>query len=125
MTALSPDVVADLRLENARLLTDLRAVRDRQAASAEILQTIASTSGDAERALQRIAETTARLFGASSVTIRIAEGGEWARTIRVGSSSKRIGTESLPAELEIGDRSLPGAVFRENRQIHIPDLDNL
>ena len=125
MTALSPDVVADLRLENARLLTELRALRDRQAASAEILQTIASTSGDAERALQQIAETTARLFGTSSVTLNVASGDEWARMIRVGASSQRVGAEVSAAQLRIGARNLPSTVFRENRQIHIPDLDNL
>src|SRR5258705_7828164 len=125
MTALSPDVVANLRLENARLLTELRAARDRQAASAEILQTIASTSGDAERALQQIAETTARLFGTSSVTLNVASGDEWARMIRVGASSQRVGAEVSAAQLRIGARNLPSTVFRENRQIHIPDLDNL
>jgi GAF domain-containing protein len=125
MTALSPDVVADLRLENTRLLTELRAARDRQVASAEILQTIAGTSGDAERALQHIAETTARLFGASSVTLNIASGDEWARMIRVGASSQRVGAEVSAAQLRIGARNLPSTVFRENRQIHIPDLDNL
>jgi two-component system NtrC family sensor kinase len=125
MTALPPDVVADLRQENARLQAELRVVRERQAGSAEILRAIAGTSGDAERSLQQIAETTARLFGAPSVTIRIAEGGEWARTIRVGASSQRIGSAVPAAQLQIGARNLPGTVFRENRQIHIPDLDNV
>ena len=125
MTALPPDVVADLRLENARLLTELRAARDRQAGSAEILRAIAGTSGDAERSLQQIAEITARLFGASSVTLNIASGDEWARMIRVGPSSQRVGSEVSAAQLRIGGRNLPGTVFRENRQIHIPDLDNL
>jgi GAF domain-containing protein len=125
MTALSTDVVANLRLENARLLTELRAARDRQAGSAEILRAIAGTSGDAERSLQQIAETTARLFGASSVTLNIASGEEWARMIRVGASSQRVGSEVSAAQLRIGGRNLPGTVFRENRQIHIPDLDNL
>jgi GAF domain-containing protein len=125
MTALSPDVVANLRLENARLLTELRAARDRQTASAEILRTIASTSGDAERSLQRIAETTAQLFGASSVTIRIASGDEWSRTINVGASAQRISSEVSAAQLQIGAHNLPGTVLRENRQIHIPDINNV
>src|SRR5579863_4053947 len=90
MTALSPDVEADLREENARLRGELRAARDRQAASAEVLRAIADTSGDAERALERIAETTERLFGASSVSLHIADGERWGRTIRVGAASKQI-----------------------------------
>src|SRR5947207_2691601 len=153
MTALPKDVVADLRrsvaeleqklqsalaerdeaiarqaagaVENARLLTELHAARDRQAAGAEILRAIASTPGDAERPLQQIAETTARQFGASSVTLNIASGDERARMIRVGASSHRVGSEVSAEHLGIGGRNLPATVFRENRQIHIPDLDNL
>jgi GAF domain-containing protein len=125
MTALPPDVVADLRQENARLQAELRAARDRQAGSAEVLRAIASTSGDAERSLQQIAETTARLFGASSVTLRIASGDEWSQTINVGPSAKRIGLEVSAAQLRIGARNLPGTVVLENRQIHIPDIHNV
>src|ERR1700737_1566043 len=113
MTALPPDVVADLRLENARLLTELRAARDRQTASAEILRTIASTSGDAERSLQQSADTTARLFGASSVTVLIADGHEWGKTIRVGVGSKQVGTVVPANQLNTRARNLPGRVFRE------------
>src|ERR1700719_861835 len=62
MTALRTDVVADLRQENARLQAELRAARDRQAGSAEILRAIGGVSGDAEQSLYQIAETTKRLF---------------------------------------------------------------
>ena len=79
MTALPQDVVADLGQENARLQAELRTARERQTASAEILRAIAGTSGDAERSLRQIAEITARLFGASSVTLNIAGGDDWAR----------------------------------------------
>src|SRR5450755_4556551 len=143
MTALPQDVVTDLehaiaeleqRLESdlterdetiARLQAELRAALDRQGASAEILCSIATTSGDAESSLYRIAETTARLFGAPSVTIRLVEGSEWGRTIRFGLSARRIDAEVPAEQRRLGGRNLPGAVFRENRQIHIPDLDNV
>ena len=125
MTALPPDVVADLKQENARLSAELRAARDRQAASAEILRAIASTPGDAERPLQQIAETTARLFDCHSVRIRIAENGEWVRTIAVGASAERISAEVSATQGRIGGRNLPSTVVLENRQIHIPDMDNL
>src|ERR1700738_2151804 len=88
-------------LEDARLLTELRAAPDRQPGSAEILRAIANASGDAERSLHQIAETTARLFDAPSVTLHIAEGDEWRRTIRVGDSSKRIGMEGLGEPVRI------------------------
>src|ERR1700736_3866332 len=125
MTALPQDVEADLRRENARLRAELGTAGDRQAGSAEVLRAIAGTLGDAEGALQQIAETTARLFGAASVTLQIAEGDEWSQTIRVGATSKRIASEVPAGQLRVGARNLPGAVVRENRQIHIPDLDNV
>jgi two-component system NtrC family sensor kinase len=152
MTALSQDVLADLKatvadlerrlqsslaerdeaivqqdataLENARLLTELRAAQDRQTGSAEILRAIAAASGDAKRSLQQIAETTARLFDAPSVTLHIAEGDEW-ETIRVGDSSKRIGMMVSVDQLRIGGHNMPGTVLLQNRQLHIPDLDNV
>ena len=125
MTALPQDVEADLRRENARLRAELGTAGDRQAGSAEVLRAIAGTLGDAEGALQQIAETTARLFGAASVTLQIAEGDEWSQTIRVGATSKRIASEVPAGQLRVGARNLPGAVVRENRQIHVPDLDNV
>src|ERR1700686_502646 len=90
MTALSPDVVADLRQENARLQAELRAVRDRQAASAEILRAIASTGGDAARSLPQIAETTGTLLGPSSVSLLFVDGEGGGRTIRAAAGSERI-----------------------------------
>ena len=125
MTALPPDVVADLSGENARLRSELRAARERQSASADILRTIAGASGDAERSLYQIAETSARLFDATSASIYIAEGDGWAQTIRVGDSAKRIGAGVPESQLRISGRNTPGTIVAENRQIHIPDLDNL
>src|SRR5207253_4105990 len=50
---------------------------------------------------------------------------EWARMIRVGAVSQRVGSKLWAAQLRIGARNLPSTVFRENRQIHIPDMDNI
>jgi two-component system NtrC family sensor kinase len=125
MTALPPDVVTDLERENARLQAELRAAGDRQAASAEILRTIGSVSGNAERSLHEITETTKRLFEASSVSIFVANGDEWGQVIHAGAGAKRIGAEVPVSQLRIGGHSLPGAVFSENRQIHLPDINNV
>ena len=153
MTALPPDVLADLnrlvaelehRLEssfaahdaaiaqqaataqeNARLQHELSIVRDRQSAGAEILRTIASAPGDAERALKQIAETSARLFGAPSVSILLAERGEWTRQFRFGDSANRVLAAVPMNAIPIGGPNLPGMVVAQNRQIHIPDLDHL
>src|ERR1700722_18388201 len=131
MTALPPDVVADLRLENARLqaenarlFNETQEALERQTASSEILRVIASTTNDAEQSLQQFAETTARLFGSSSVQIRIARGDEWSQTINIGPSGKRIHMEVSVTRLRLGARNLPSTVVRKNRQVHIRDLDH-
>ena len=125
MTALSEAVEGDLSQQNARLRDELRIVRDRQNATAEILSAIADAPGDAERALHQIAETSARLFGAPSATIHIAEGDGWARTIRFGDSSQRVGAGVPESQLKIGGRNMPGTIVFENRQVHVPDLENV
>ena len=125
MTVLSDDGTADLRQENARLAAELRAARARQDATAEILRTVAHASGDAEQSLRQIAEITARLFGAPSVTIQIAEGDGWSHTIRFGDTAKRVGMTVPASQLRIGGNNMPGMIVAENRQIHVPDLDNV
>jgi two-component system, NtrC family, sensor kinase len=122
MTSLPPDVETDLREENARLKDELRAARDRQTATSDILRAIASAPG--ERALQQIAEITEQLFGASSVSLLIADGEHWGRTIRVGAGSERIATAIPLAHVAITPQFMPGAVYLENRQVHVPDIDD-
>jgi len=153
MTAVSEDATADLnrriaeleqRLETAlierdaaidrqtasalvsfRLQSELRATGDRQNASAEILHTISSAPGDAGRSLQQIAETSARLFGAPSVSIQLAKNGDWGEAYRFGDSATRVRAAVPLDTIRIGGPNLPGTVVAENRQIHLPDLDNL
>jgi two-component system, NtrC family, sensor kinase len=112
-------------LVNFRLQSELRATTERQNAAAEILRTIAGASGDADRSLQQIAETSARLFGAPSVTILLADGENWGKTINFGASSERVRARVADERPRFGGDNLPGMVFREGRQIHIPDLDNI
>src|SRR6266436_2392061 len=63
MTAVSPDVVADLRRENARLQAELRAARDRQTGSAEILRVISQSLTDVQPVFDVIVERAVRLCG--------------------------------------------------------------
>jgi hypothetical protein len=67
--------------------------------------------------LQQIAETTARLFGAPSVSIQLAANGEWTQTYRFGNSAQRV-RSAVPIDMiRIGGPNLPGTVVVENRQI--------
>src|SRR5262249_52339021 len=65
---------AEIAIENARLLDELRESLETQTASADILRAIASSPGDAERVLQTIADTAQALFGASRSIIARIEG---------------------------------------------------
>src|SRR3954464_8477872 len=121
MAALSADVLTDLERDNARLSAELQVLRDRLAGSAEILRTIASAPGDAARSLQQIAESSARLFGAPSVSIQLAENGEWGEAYRYGTSAQNIRSAVPLSAIRIGGPNMPGWVVGNNRQLHIPD----
>lgn len=99
-------------------------LRERQQATFEILRAIADTSGGAEQSLRRIAEITGRLFDASSVSLLIAAGERWGLTLRVGDGSERINASLPLAHVAISSRFMPGAVYLENRQVHVPDVDD-
>jgi signal transduction histidine kinase len=111
--------------ETARLKRRLKAARMQQQASAEILRAVLNASGDAALPLQQIAEITARLFGAPSVSIQLTEGGEFTQEYRVGAIAQRIGSAYPRSNIRVGGPNMPGTVVFENRQIHIPDLDHL
>jgi two-component system, NtrC family, sensor kinase len=110
--------------ETARLKSELGAARDRQAASAEVMRLISASPGDADQTLRRIAEIAERLFGASSVSLLIADGERWGRTIRVGAGSEQIATALPLAHVAIMPQYMPGAVYLENRQVHVSDADD-
>ncbi|HLG83897.1 MAG TPA: GAF domain-containing protein [Bradyrhizobium sp.] len=114
-----------LKSEVARLKSQLENARLQQQAGAEILRAVADAAGDVAGPLQLIAETTARLFGATSVSIQLAEGREFTQEYRVGAIAKRVGSAYPRSNIKVGGRNLPGTVVAENRQIHIPDLDHL
>jgi two-component system NtrC family sensor kinase len=115
----SSSKASNSRSENARLKSELRAARDRRAASAEVMRLISASPGDADQTLRRIVEIAERLFGASSVSLLIADGERWGRTIRVGAGSERIATAIPLAHVAITPQFMPGAVYLENRQVHV------
>ena len=110
---------AVIAIENARLLTELRESLDRQTATADILRTIASSPAEAERSLDTIAETAARIFGAANVGIRRREGD----VMRMVSASGPNGNMMRHAFPNVPfDRShVMGACAVDNRQIHVED----
>jgi PAS domain S-box-containing protein len=125
---------AVIAMENARLLEavngrnrDLEQSLERQTATSDILGAIAASPGEAEGTLRKIAETTARLFGAAGVSIRLVEGDEFKLSVGVGRGAKQVSAlyEDPATRPTPRGRNLPAAVVGENRQIQIRDLDNL
>jgi two-component system NtrC family sensor kinase len=107
---------------------ELNEALEQQKATSEILRAIAATPGDAEGTLRKIAETTARLFDAVGVTFRVVEGDDFKLYVGVGQGAEQIRSTlwADPAKRStVRSRTLPGTVVRENRQIHLPDLDHL
>ena len=109
---------AVIAIENARLLTELRELLDRQTATADILRVIASTPGDPKAALDTIAETAVRMFDASSVGIRRVEQQVLRQIAAAGAGASPCARRP---ELPL-DSANPGyRCVIENRQIHFED----
>ena len=113
---------AVIAVENARLLAELREALANQTASSDILRTIAEAPADAHRALDAIADATARLFGAQGADIRVLDGD---LLPQVGSSGPvgKVLRDAVGAR-RVSPDWLPGATVLKSRQIHIPDIDN-
>ena len=121
---------AVIAIENARLFAELRETLDRQTATSDILRAIASSPGEAESTLRRIAETTQRLIGAAGVSLRIADAAneEFKLFIGVGRGAEEVTQRyhgKSATRYRVRARTLPWTVILENRQVNIPDLDNL
>ena len=119
---------ADANEKTALLTRELSESLEQQTATSDILRAIAAAPGDADGTLRKIAETTARLFGAVGVSFRVAEGDEFKLSVGVGQGAEQIGTKLFDDPTKrpkVHGRNLPGSVVRENRQINIPDLDHL
>ncbi len=106
---------AVIAIENARLLQELRESLDRQTATADILRVIASTPGDPNLALETIAETAVRMFGASSVGFRRVEDGVL-RNIGAAGPVARALRKNFP-ELPLDRAVWPALCVIENRQM--------
>ncbi len=108
---------AVIAIENTRLLNELRESLENQTASADILRAIASSPESAERALDVIAETTARRFGADNVNIRLLEG----QMLRyVGSTGPMAAhLRELFPEGPLDPDLISGKAILERRQIYI------
>ncbi len=89
-----------------------------QAATSEVLRLIASSIGDLQSVLDRVAEIALRLFDASDVRIRRLE--ERHATCRRQGRWRR--TRDVRAEIPLDSDSIAGRLASERQTIHIHDL---
>jgi GAF domain-containing protein len=108
---------AVIAIENTRLLNELRESLENQTASADILRAIASSPAKAERALDVIAETTARRFGASNVNIRLLDGNTLRYVGSTGPTAEHM--QALFPEGPPDANTTSGKAILERRQTYL------
>jgi two-component system, NtrC family, sensor kinase len=115
---------ARLQSENARLVTEAQEAQERQSATAEILELIASSPSDVQPIFDAIVKSAANLFGPCGATITTLKDGKlhWNAT---GSSLPGFDTEQAKAVYPIPfdpDRAPSARAVLERRIIEIPDV---
>jgi two-component system NtrC family sensor kinase len=120
MTALLPDVVADLRQENARLQAELTAARARQTAASDILRVISRSPTDVQPVFDAIVLTATRLFrrdiafilGCNATTY-------W--PVATAEPEALLTTPHLAAVAIDTDANFPSRVIVTGKNLHLPD----
>ncbi|HXV49230.1 MAG TPA: GAF domain-containing protein [Candidatus Binatia bacterium] len=113
---------AVIAIENVRLFKELEArnhdlteALEQQTATSEILRVIASSPTDLKPVLDAVAESAARLCGASDANIRLREGDD----LR---SVANYGPLPVVAIFSVGRGSATGRAVVDRRTVHIEDL---
>ncbi|HYX64905.1 MAG TPA: GAF domain-containing protein, partial [Burkholderiales bacterium] len=107
---------AAIAIENARLFNETKEALERQKASADILRVIARSPGDIQPVLDAMAETAARLCGATDVVIRRLDGGRLHMAAHYGEVP--ITVDSHPSTRN----TVMGRAVLERRTIHVADI---
>jgi signal transduction histidine kinase/HAMP domain-containing protein len=96
--------------------SELSEALEQQTVTAEILRVISSSPTDIQPVLDAVAESAARLCGASDVIIRRVDGG----VLRVAAHFGSV--PAGPESVQISSRSIGGRAVLERRTIHVHDI---
>ena len=118
-TTVPSEAETALAEENARLATELGAVLEYQAATAEILQIISGAGINVDSLLRRLVETAARLCEADHAAISRTIDGRTRSVANVGYTKQF--EEFVVRHPEMLRRSASARVRRERRTVHIVD----
>jgi len=124
MTSLPPDMETDLREENARLRTELRAELARQTATSDILRVISQSPTDVQPVFEAIVRTAARLLHCDrSFILRCDDTSFW--------TTASAGPEGPLPILEHGkvpidpDANFPSRAIVDQKTLHLPDWSRI
>ena len=103
-----------IAIENVRLFNETKEALEQQTATAEVLKVISSLT-DVQPVFDAIAESAARLCGASDVVIRLVEG-------NATRAVAHFGAVPLAARVRpLNRRVMIARAILERRTIHVPD----
>ena len=109
---------AVIAVQNARLFNETQEALQQQTATSDILRVIASSPGDLQPVLDRLAETTCRLCGANDALIFLRDGGD----LRLDAHYGPIPTPPSFVTRPIGRDWVVGRAVADCESIHVHDL---
>ena len=112
---------ASIAIENVRLFDETKEALDRQTATSEILRVIAASPTEVQPVLDAIAESAARVCGASDAHVYRVEGQVLQQWAHFGPIGVLAPGESLP----LSRGSVIGRAILDRRSIHIKDAIDL
>ncbi|HEY1452807.1 MAG TPA: GAF domain-containing protein, partial [Roseiarcus sp.] len=109
---------AAIAIENARLSRETQESLRQQTATSDILRVIASSPGDLQPVLDRLAETTCRLCEANDALLFLREGGD----LRLAAHHGPIPTPAGFVDRQISRDWVAGRSVADREPIHVHDL---
>jgi len=107
---------AVIAIENVRLFNETKEALEQQTAASEILRVISSSPTDIQPVLDAVAESAARLCGATDVIVRRVEGEELCLAAHFGP------VPAIRQRIQVSIGSVAGRAVLECRTIHIHDI---